>query len=233
MAPSDHFDYSEEKRGFWARYGFLVGIVAIAGVVGFLVKQMISGESRPAPRRPPEIVMVRPTNLPPPPPPPPPPPMEQKPQMMEQTPLNEADIHPDDTPPTPAAPSLGTNIAGNGPPDGFGLSGNSGRSPGSLGGSGRSAASRFGWYANQVVRSVGDALRQNPRTRNASFDIKVRIWADVVGRVTRVKLMETTGDVAVDAAISNQVLNGFQLPDAPPAGMPMPIVMRLTARRPD
>jgi periplasmic protein TonB len=80
---------------------------------------------------------------------------------------------------------------------------------------------------------VGDALRQNPHTRDATFSVKARIWSDLTGRVTRAKLAGTTGDRIVDNAIQNEVLTGLQLKEAPPDGMPMPIVMRLTGRRPD
>ena len=52
-------------------------------------------------------------------------------------------------------------------------------------------------------------------------------------RVTRASLVSSTGDPAVDAAIKADVLTGLQLDAPPPEGMPLPIVMRLTARRPN
>ncbi len=150
---------------------------------------------------------------------------------MEQAPVDAQEAKPEAAPDT--SPAIGTNITGNGPPDGFGLGGNGKGQLGGSGSGGRSGGSRFGWYANQISRSVSDALSLNPKTRNASFNIKVRIWSDGGGRITRAKLMEATGDPVVDAAIQNEVLNGFQLKEPPPEGMPMPIVMRLTARRPN
>ena len=41
-----------------------------------------------------------------------------------------------------------------------------------------------------------------------------------------------SGNTAVDQAIENQVLDGLQLPEAPPADMPMPITLRISARKP-
>jgi TonB family protein len=61
--------------------------------------------------------------------------------------------------------------------------------------------------------------------------VQVRIWADSTGRVTRAKLDGTTGDPKLDDALQ-KVLTNIQLQEPPPAGMPAPIVMRLTARRP-
>ena len=150
---------------------------------------------------------------------------------MQQEQLNEEDSKPEEAPSDPG-PNLSTGIAGNGPADGFGLSGNKG---GFFNGSNarRANRSQFGWYANQVIKSFSEALSKNPRTQNASFNIKARIWADAGGRVTKARLAESTGDTALDEAIRNEVLTGFQLKEPPPDNMPMPIVMRLAARRPN
>jgi TonB family protein len=231
MSQHHQSEYSE-KRGFGARYGFVIGIVLVAGVAVLLFNKMLSGPKGPPPRKPQEMVMIKPPPPPPTPPPPPPPPQEAlRQQMMEQAPVDEQEAKPE--PQEAAAPTIGTNIAGNGPADGFGLTGNKG---GFLGGglnSGRANRSKFGWYANLVIRSFSEALSQNPRTRNASFNVQVRIWSDVGGRVTRAKLAESTGDPALDEALGNEILRGFQLKEPPPEDMPMPIVMRLTARRPN
>ena len=224
------FSDSGASRGFLRRHGAVIGGAVVVLTIVFVLGKTFTSHSGGPPPKPQEMVMIRP--LPPPPPPPPQqPPPEQKQQMMEQTPVNEDDIKPVDQPPD-ASPALGTNIQGNGAPDGFGLSGRGGGFMGG-GGGGGAGGSRFGWYAAKVTRAVSDALRQNSRTANAGFSIRVRIWSDLTGRVTRVRLADSTGNSAVDAAIRDQVLTGFQLPEAPPDGMPMPIMMRLTARRPD
>ena len=74
-----------------------------------------------------------------------------------------------------------------------------------------------------------------PRRKDASFHVKVRVWFDTTGRITRSKLSSSTGDPAVDSAIKDEVLAGLQLPP-PPQGMPTrPIVMKLqrSATRPN
>jgi TonB family protein len=155
--------------------------------------------------------------------------------MVEQTPVAEDEPKPEEPKPADDPPAaIGTNIQGDGPPDGFGLSGKGGTGTGGtgrgLGGSGRSA-SRWGWYAAKVQNAVGDALRRNPRTRDAVLSEKVRVWPDANGRITRAKLADSTGDAALDAAIT-AALTGVQLPEPPPADMPSPILLRLAARRP-
>ena len=136
-------------------------------------------------------------------------------------------------PKAPDAPApLGTGLKGDGP----GLSGlgnGPGLGGGTLGGgNGNKGGSRFGWYAGQVQAKIGEALRQNPKTRGSSLRIEVRIWPDTTGRITRAQLVGSTGDAALDSAIQNGVLNGLQLSEPPPAGMRLPINLRLTAQRP-
>jgi len=146
--------------------------------------------------------------------------------MIEQAPVEEEEKQEKvEEPP----PSLATGIKGDGP----GLSGLSGKGDGMrIGGNGTGrSAGRWDGYARGVQASISEKMRQNTRTRTASFKgLQIRIWVDATGRVTRVKLISTTGDAAIDAALQNEVLTGLQLPSAPPAGMPMPIVLRVTAR---
>jgi protein TonB len=147
--------------------------------------------------------------------------------VPEEAPDSAPEPGPADDGPEP----LGTGIVGDGPPDGFGLGtrGGGGRFGGIGGGGG---GSRFGAYAGQIQRSISEALRTNRRTRSASLSVKVRIWADANGRVTRAALDGTTGNPELDRALRDEVLTGLQLPAPPPQGMPMPIVMRITGQRP-
>jgi len=159
--------------------------------------------------------------------------MVQKQQVTEQTMVNDQEITPEEQAPEEPAASLGTGIVGNGPADAFGLGHrDTGIFSGQGGGGGQGTGNHFGSYFSQVKEALSDALHQNPLTRSASFNIKVRIWADITGRITRAKLVESTGDPAIDQTIKTAVLIGRQLPDTPD-GMQMPIELHLTARRPN
>ena len=151
--------------------------------------------------------------------------------MIEQAPV-ENEEKPDDKPPAPA-PDLGTGLKGDGPPDGFGMGGSGGGSR--IGGGSSQQRSKWGWYASQVQSRIAEALRTNRKTRVAKMNsVQVRIWPDAAtGRVTRASLAGSTGDAALDAAITSEILTGLQLTEPPPAGMPAPIVLRLSARRPN
>lgn len=121
------------------------------------------------------------------------------------------------------------SAGGTGPAIGSGGKGN-----GRIGGTGkRDSTSKFGWYAAKVQSSIRDALARNPSTRSATFSsLNVKIWADATGRVTRVQLIGSSGNSAVDQAIRSRILTGLQLPQGPPADLPMPINLRISARKP-
>lgn len=221
-----------EEEGFLRRNRIAIGmggvvlILIAAGVFAYF----LSG--KPAVPKPPQeiVVHLEPPPLPPPPPPPPPPkppPPEQK--MVEQPPVKPQEAKPkqeakNDKPPGPPGPKA------SGPASDVGLGGSGGDGNGL--GNGDGGGSRFGWYAAEVQARIADAFRQNSKTRDANIQLKVRIWVDSAGRITRADLADSTGNPDIDAAVRNEVLVGLVLQDPPPQDMPMPIIMRVTARRP-
>lgn len=134
--------------------------------------------------------------------------------MVEQTPVDVNEQKPDESPSAPT-PDLGTSITGSGGADAFGLGSNRTSDGAGVGGK-RASSSRFGWYAAQVQATVSDLLRNHPKTRLASFQIEVRLWPDLTGRITRAKLVGSTGNASMDEAIKTEVLAGLQLREPPP-----------------
>jgi len=215
------FDNETEPppQNFFKRFrvAIIVTSILIGGIVT-VAKLASSGGS--ATRDTLRLVNVAP--LPPPPvmTPPPPQPEEQKveePMIKEEAPK---EAPPKDEPP------LGTGIQGPGS-DNFGLG--SGPGNGRVGGG---DGSKWGWYASQVQSRVQQALQKNRKTRTASMNINVRVWSDPNGRINRAQLAGSTGDPSLDSALRDEVLIGLQLAEPPPAGMPAPITLHVTARRP-
>jgi len=226
MNRNDNFDDRDDMT-FLERHKLVLSVVALV-VIGVGVYLLQSKFSKPgsSQHKGQEIVNVRlPASLPTPPPPaptPPPPEIKQDEKMIEQAPVDDKEDKPD-TP--PEAPAVTTNLTGTGP-DPFGLKAGSGGSS-SLGSS-SAQRSKYGWYAAQVQGTVSEALRKDPRMRKAAFNMKVRIWPDITGRVSRAKLAATTNDPKLDEAIT-EALTGLQLKEPPPKDMPAPIVMRINA----
>jgi outer membrane biosynthesis protein TonB len=218
------------------RVAISVGSVVLALLGAALVWWLLVHQHGSAPVKRENMVVV---NVPPPPPPPPlppppltPPPPQPEEKMIDQTPVeNETKPEPKADEPPPA--DLGGAVAGNGPGDAFGLSSGRGSALTSGRGNANAAArSRWGWYASQVQSRIQQAVRGNKVTRSANLHADVKIWADASGRITKATLAAGTGDATLDSALREQVLTGLQLSEAPPEGMPMPIVLRITARRP-
>ena len=224
--PAVHEDWGDEDEkptGFkrW-RAPLIVAVLTCIGIT-YAVKVLSKADGGGSRKDNTTMVQIQLPPAPPPPPPPPPPPEQMKEEMIKQE--EEKEEEPDPTPAESTAikgpPGGGPSLAAARPGNFFAKRSDGGKT-------------KWGWYASQVQTRITDAMRKNPRTRKASARIEVRIWADPsTGRVTRAVLVSSTGDTAMDAAIRDEVLTGLQLDQPPPEGMPMPIVMRVTARRPN
>lgn len=236
--PDDDAEDDASQRGSaapLARYGAALAVVAamFAGAYLFL----FTGDDLPPPRQVRELTVV---NILPPPPPPPPQQMPE-PQMIEQPKMADPEFkeekqvdQPKDEPVRDAKNEdlpgpLSLDAKPVGPGDLFNLGGKPG---GSAYGGGGGGGSRWGWYASIVQSQIEAALRANGKTRNSVMQLQIRFWADGTGRVNQVQLMSSSGDAELDAIIRNEVLGKLVLREPPPKDMPMPMVTRVTARRP-
>jgi outer membrane biosynthesis protein TonB len=224
------------------RHSFLMyggGLVLVAAMFGGVWFTLSAGDDTPPPKQLRELTVV---NIVMPPPPPPPPPMIEQQKVIDQPKMVEQEM-PEDKPvekpvdepvkdaknQEPPGP-LALDAKATGPGDLFNLGSKVGGSP--YGGRGGGGGSRWGWYASIVQVQIEAALRSNEKTKNAVMQLQVRLWADSSGRVSRIELASSTGNAELDAAIRNEVLGRLTLREPPPNDMPMPMVTRVTARRP-
>jgi periplasmic protein TonB len=216
----DTEEVEAERKRWSSKYKAVFVIVPLLVLVAITAK-MASGNHGSSRRE--NLTLV---SLDPPPPPPPqstpPPPQEE--QRMEQPMIKEAEAKSE---PPKDEPPLGTGIKGEGT-DNYGLSDKAGN--GRIGGTAGNG-SRWGWYSSQVATRIQAAMQRNRTTRSANLSVDVRVWPDGSGRVSRAQLTRSTGDPNIDNALRNEVLTGLQLQEPPPAGMPVPIVLHITARK--
>jgi outer membrane biosynthesis protein TonB len=234
----DNDDDERTKPGWWLRRAAkaLAGLALVAALGGglwFVVNGL--DQAKPAPKSLQQVTLLKP----PPPPPPPPPPKVEEPKVVEKKEIFEPELQklqpPEDLPkPDQPPPSLGIDAMGDGPGDGYGLVGSpGGRSLLERGGGGQGGGSRWGWYASLIQAQIQDALQRHEKTRRASFrGTVIKLWPGTDGRIVRAELATSTGDAALDAALANEVLTGLTLRQPPPKDMPLPIVIRATARGP-
>lgn len=221
--------------------------VTIVALLALGTRWVLSHRERPGPRKVVTItgvVMKPPEPLKPTAPPPPP---VVKPKEIDEPQRHRVEIKATDIPPLSAPPpsqnapggrlSLAGEATGEG--DAFNLAGNPGGrgllSGGGLGdgsgdGIGSGKGNRFAWYYAKIAAELEDALRKSKRLSTAEARVELRVWTDRTGRITRVQLIRSTGNHELDEAIQSVV--GLRLRDPPPPDIPMPMIARVTARRP-
>ncbi len=197
----------------------VVGVLAVIVAVTFLRPSTVSERQR-------EDKTVR-VVLPPPPPPPPPPevkpqeqPPEPKPTPMDQ-PVDQAPPPPD----APAQPTLGdsalTAREGAGPSN-YGLAVGDGSGT-RIGGRPGGGDGGFGAYANLAHGAIRQWVQADAVLARGSYTARLMVTVSPEGRIVWARLLNSTGDAARDARLQERVV-GLQLPQKPPAGLP---VMRI------
>lgn len=219
----------EEKTGWARRAGrVLFGAALIGGLgaaVWFMAAGMFTTEKH-------AVQTVTRITLPPPPPPPPPPPKPLEPEKVVEAPKIQepkiADKKPDKAPPKPQAPPASplTAEAGSGPnPYGLTVGDGSGNSGTGGGGPGTAAYTNYGRIVSSDVQS---ALGRDSTLHTAKFSAELKLWLDAAGKVTRVQLAASSGDPAIDQAVTRS-LSGLAMREPPPKDMPQPIRLRTRA----
>jgi hypothetical protein len=77
---------------------------------------------------------------------------------------------------------------------------------------------------------VEAVLRRSRRLSAVAAVAELRLWWDESGRITRVQPVRPGADPTLDHEF--EALVGLQLRHPPPPDVPMPVVMRIQARRP-
>lgn len=201
----------------------LIGAAIVALVVigmVWLVKGMMNAKQEPQRPQAQVVELIRPPPPPDEPPPPPPPPEEKIEEPLPQDQPEEPSPEPEQM-----AEQLGLDADGVAGADGFGLAARKGGRD--LLGTGTGA---FVWYTSMLKDSLLDSLAEDERVRKGSYSITVRLWVAQDGRVENVKLMSTSGNRELDAAIEDALARIEKVREAPPIEMPQPITVRIVSR---
>jgi outer membrane biosynthesis protein TonB len=170
------------------------------------------------------------------------PPSQVEPPHPERVELKRVDLPQEaPRPEAPAGGKLALAAEGEGPGDAFNLAGSPGGrgllSGGGLGdgtgtglGGGDDNARRFGWYYARIASDIEEALRKQKKLLTAALRVELRVWADRTGRIERIQVMKGTGRPDLEEAL--QAVVGLRLKEPPPEDLPMPMIARFTARRP-
>lgn len=215
----------EKKPASWRRWAG----VAVCGTVlvgsGLWLKHFLGDDT---PQKKPSLQQI---TLIKPPPPPPPPEKPPEPVVKEEIKLAEPEPEPmDQADEPPPGPDLGVDAEGTGAGDGFGLVGRKGGAD-LIGGS---RGNPWAWYdaiVNDAVNSAfQDALARENALKDKTYRVVVKVWIDANGKVSRLAVVDKTGDPKVDELIQDVLKNLRALRETPPADMPQPLKIRVTSR---
>lgn len=213
----------EESGGKIKIIAFFVAVILISGALIWFVGGMLSQPIEPPKKTVQEIKVIRP--------PPPPPEVEEEPppepEVEEEVDIPEPEDIPDvpDMEPPPGN-QLGLDAEGGAGGDAFGLVGKKGGR--SLLGSG--SGSRFAWYSNIIKTEILESLYEDERLRSKSYRIRCDIWVSRTGEITRIQMLNSTGDADIDQRIKDRLHALRRISDAPPADMNMPIKIAIQSK---
>jgi TonB family protein len=189
-------------------------LLTIAGVTFYFLHDT-AGIRREAPPLPTLIATL--------PPPPPPPPKQTEPEkkiVEQQKPVEQP--RQADNSPKPVTIN-GPAQAGN---DAFNVGAGSGG--GDIGsGSGIGEAS----YTHYLGSALQQTIQNDDRLNHLVFAADMAVWVDPNGRITRAKVLRTSGDHNVDESLVAVLESMPALDEPPPSTLPFPQRVRIEGRR--
>jgi hypothetical protein len=214
---SEFDEYREDWSARWRSLAIPVAILAIVVGAIFYFLHDTAGVRREAPPLP---VL---TMLPPPPPPPPKPPEPEKKIEEAQKPIDQ----PKQQQPVDAPRPITINGPAQAGTDAFNVGAGSGG--GSMGSGGGFGEANYGRYLGSVLQQ---AIQNDERVNRQVFSADMAVWVDPTGRVTRAKVLKTSGDPKLDMDLVAALEGMPALDESPPSTLLFPQRVRIDGRRP-
>jgi outer membrane biosynthesis protein TonB len=196
-------------------------VVAVAGLIVWSLQGLFSGPPAKA-KVPPKIVLVPDRS-----PPPPPKPEEKRPEPPK-TEQKEVKLDQPKSAPQPPSESLKMEGAAGSGQSAF-QQGSVSNEDLSRAGNGDFGGNAFNAYAQTVKRRIEQSLARVNGLRGFPYKVEVRIWVSGSGTISRSELVDSTGNPEADALLRTSLRELPTLGEAPPAGMPQPVRLRLTS----
>jgi periplasmic protein TonB len=215
---SEFDEYREDWSTRWRGLAIPVAILAIvvSGIFYFL--HDTAGIRREAP----PIPVL--TMLPPPPPPPQKPPEPEKKIEEAQKPVDQPKQQPMDAP-----KPMTMNAPAQAGTDAFNVGAGSGDGSVGSGGGGGFGEANYSRYLGSVLQQ---AIQNDDRVNRQVFTADMAVWVDADGRVTRAKVLKTSGDPKLDMDLVAALEALPTLDETPPSTLSFPQHIRIDGRRP-
>nr|WP_255494769.1 energy transducer TonB [Luteibacter sp. Sphag1AF] len=99
-------------------------------------------------------------------------------------------------------------------------------------GAGGGNGSGTGSYDQYLGYAIQQAVQRDERVNRLVFDVRVDIWMDADGRLTRAQLVNSTGTPSTDDALAEALRAMPRLDTAPPSTTHFPLRVSIRGRRP-
>lgn len=209
------------------RIAIILVVLAVLVGIGYALKDLLKGgESK---KQGPTKIQLK--DLPPPPPPPPPKeqPKEQPKDRPKEAP-KEPEPKPVQAPPQETIKMDGPATDGPGAIGAGNVTNENKSAPSGPPVIGKPDGSKFNWYAAKIKSQIEDALEKDKDLSVGQYKVVVSIWLRNDGSIERYELDKSSGVPETDALIKAALAKMPAMRDAPPADMPMPVKLKITAR---
>jgi len=181
----------------------------------------------------PQVTTVIP--LPPPPPPPKVKPPPEKMQEETKTPLDKPTVAPkpaDSPKPTDNQPKQMTmNAPAQAGTDSFNIGAGDGSGMAGSGGTGSFGNASYAQYMVYILRQAIEGDKQVQEAGGARFTGSLNIWMEPSGRITKVSVVQSTGDTKLDEAVAAAVQALGKVDQPPPRATRYPVLVKLQGRQ--
>ncbi|HQT71805.1 MAG TPA: TonB C-terminal domain-containing protein [Thiobacillus sp.] len=208
----------DDSKPAWMRWGGVALALVVAVLLVLWLKDVVTSGKPSKPMKVQQITLLRP-------PPPPPKPPEEKPPEPEKVEQPKEEVKLDQ--PQPEAPPPPPGGIPDGPAGGMETDLQGG---GGIGiGGGGAGDERRSWYSRMISRQLEDELKRAKRLQGKDYRVVAQIWFGPTGAVSRVQLDKGTGDVELDEALRQEIMQ-VTLREVLPGDIPQPVRLRVVSR---
>jgi hypothetical protein len=98
------------------------------------------------------------------------------------------------------------------------------------GGGGRYSADAVTAFASRLATELEADLRAVPGLRTADYEVRMRVWVDGAGRISKCEVLDTTGQPQIDSSLQHVMNRTTACAGPPPTDFPNPIVLLVRSR---
>lgn len=227
MDPMADQEQVPAARVWITRIAMLLLILAILAGIGYGIKKLLGGG--PTHKKQITTVKLLPDTPPPPPPPPPKEPPKETPKEQPKEAPKEPEPKPAETPPAETLKMEGA--AGDGPSPFQSGAVNNEYKGGAVATIGSDGGVKYRWYAGLVKSQIERAIERDKKLTQGQYKIVVSVWLKPNGQFERLSVEQSDTTPEIEQGIREALNDLPAMQESPPENMPMPIRLRISAKK--